>query len=63
MKCPVLIWSCQGAVEANLVKLINSNVKIHSIKTVASLETRISRIKANRVIKWLGFENSHKVEA
>lgn len=44
--------------EADLVKPINSYVKIHSIKMVAPLET-----KANRVIKWLGFKNSHMVEA
>lgn len=57
MKCPILVWNCRDVTKSSLERTIKSYVKIHRIKVMALVETRISGIRADRVINRLGLED------
>jgi hypothetical protein len=61
MNC--LVWNCRGAGGRFFPSLIRDYIKIYHIDFIAILETRISGIKAEKVIKKIGMDKCAKVEA
>ena len=63
MDCGFFIWNCQGANGNNFSHTMRCFAKQYRPKVLVLLKPRISGIKANRVIKGLGFGRSHLFEA
>lgn len=59
----IVTWNCQGASKRRLPSLTKCLVSNHKVEIFVVLEPRISGIKADQVIKKLGFPKSHRVEA
>ena len=63
MDCGIFIWNCQGANGSKFVRTMRCFVDEYKAKILVLLEPRISGSKADRVIRMLGFDRSHRVEA
>ena len=63
MDYKIIVWNCQGAGSNQFRRMVKSLVDMHRPRMLVLLEPRISGIKAERVIKYLRFERSHRVEA
>ena len=59
----VFTWNCQGASDKKFPSIFKSYVATYKPIIVALLEPRVSGTSADRVIRRLGFHNSHRVEA
>lgn len=53
----------QRVANVGLVRTVKTYFRVHNVQIVALLETRISDVKAEKVIKRLGFDRSHRLEA
>lgn len=62
LDCAFLVWNCQGVAKVGFKHVLKSFVKIYKPILVALLEPRITGMKAEKVIKSLGFKYSHRVE-
>ena len=58
----IIVWNCQGANGNKFIRTIHCFVDQYKLKILVLLEPRISGIKANRVIKSLRFDCSHRIE-
>ena len=63
MECDIFVWNCQGANDNNFRRTMRCFIKQYKPNVLVILETRISGIKADRVIKNMGFGRSHQIEA
>ena len=59
----VSCWNCRGAASRSFARILHDIVKKYGINVMCLLEPRISGIKADRVVKKLGFSNWWRVEA
>ncbi|KAK9158230.1 hypothetical protein Scep_004804 [Stephania cephalantha] len=63
MSISFLVWNCQGAADAKLHRVLKTLCAIHKLELLVLLETRISGDQADKVIRKLGFQKSHRIEA
>ncbi|EOY24337.1 Uncharacterized protein TCM_015965 [Theobroma cacao] len=63
MNLKVLVWNCQGAGDRGFPHFANDLQRIHNISIMILLEPRISGTNADKVIRSIKFDRSHKVEA
>ena len=60
---PIIVWNVQGAAGHVFKSVAKSFIDVHKPKIFAMVEPRINGVKAEKVIKGLKFEHSHRVEA
>jgi hypothetical protein len=58
-----LIWNCRGAGGKVFPSLIRDTMRTHNIDFIALLETRISGVKAEAVVKKIGLQEGVRVDA
>ncbi|KAK8263089.1 hypothetical protein V6Z12_D12G018800, partial [Gossypium hirsutum] len=63
MEFNILSWNCKGARHPQFNRMLQEYLKIHHLAVVVLLETRVSGLRANKVIKKSSFNWSHIVEA
>ncbi|KAK5774449.1 hypothetical protein PVK06_042304 [Gossypium arboreum] len=63
MEFNIFSWNCQGARHPQFNRMLQEYLKIHHPPVVVLLETRVSGLRANKVIKKSSFNWSHRVEA
>ncbi|KAK9111682.1 hypothetical protein Scep_019201 [Stephania cephalantha] len=63
MYCPILVWNCKGVAGNSFLKHLKSIFSIHQIKIMVLMETRTSGLQAETIIKKIGFNRSHRIEA
>ena len=59
----ILVWNVRGAGKDLFARNMSDIRRLHSFEVLVICEPRINGLKAKRVIKWLGFDNSYMVEA
>ncbi|KAH1106200.1 hypothetical protein J1N35_009968 [Gossypium stocksii] len=59
----IIAWNYQSAGHPNFHKFLNEYLREFDLGIVVLVETRISGVKADKVIKNIGMANSHRVEA
>lgn len=59
----IFIWNCQGAGSLSFLRSLKFPVKQERAEFVVLLETHISGRRTDIVIKNIGLERSHRVEA
>ncbi|XP_028752270.1 uncharacterized protein LOC114711983 [Neltuma alba] len=57
------VWNCQGAASSKFYRVLKSLLQGYKPDIVALVEPRISGANADRVIRRIGYPNSHRVEA
>lgn len=63
MVCSFLVWNSQGAVSASFRRTLKSFIQRYHPDVIVLVEPRISGVTADRVIKQIGYPNSHRIEA
>ncbi|XP_028801025.1 uncharacterized protein LOC114756265 [Neltuma alba] len=63
MNKSIFVWNCQGAASNSFHRMLKSLLQGYRPEIIVLVEPRISGIKANKVIKKLGYPHSHRVEA
>lgn len=58
-----IIWNVQGAANPNFHKLMKEYLHDFDPDLEVLVETKLSGVQANRVVKSIGMPKSHKVEA
>ncbi|KAK9169574.1 hypothetical protein Syun_001714 [Stephania yunnanensis] len=63
MLIPTIVWNCQGAGTKTFARYLETLISLHNLKILILVETRICGVRADRLIKRLRFDKSHRVEA
>lgn len=63
MKSDILVWNCQCTGHPNFHRCLKEYLREFDPAIVVQFETRVSGIKAEKVVKSIGMKNSHRVEA
>ncbi|XP_028754199.1 uncharacterized protein LOC114713696 [Neltuma alba] len=63
MNNSIFVWNCQGAASNSFHRVLKSLLRGYTPDIVVLVEPRISGVKADRVIKKIGYPYSHHVEA
>ena len=58
-----LVWNCKGAASKKFRSVVKSLIEIHKPEMLVLFEPHISGIKAELLIFFFKFNNSHRVEA
>lgn len=61
--CLCFFWNCQGAGSSAFIRSFRFLMNCHKPSLIGLLEPHISGIRADKVVKKLGFTYSHRVEA
>lgn len=59
----ILVWNCQRAGNKKFLLLMRDIVRLHALDVLVVLESRISGDKAAKVIAYLGFNHSVRMDA
>lgn len=59
----ILSWNCQWAKNTLFIGALSTLIQLDSPHVIALFEPRISGEKADRVIRQIGYPNSHRLEA
>ncbi|WCJ40290.1 DNAse I-like superfamily protein [Euphorbia peplus] len=63
MNFKTFVWNCQGTVNARFLRTLKMFLQNHSPSVIVLVETKCSGRIADSVIKKIGFDFSHRVEA
>lgn len=63
MKSDILVWNCQGVGNLKFHRFLKEYLRDFDLDIVVLVEIRVNELRADNVIKSIGFPNSHKVEA
>ncbi|XP_028796894.1 uncharacterized protein LOC114752327 [Neltuma alba] len=63
MNTSYFVWNCQGAASSKFYRVLKSLLQGYKPDVVVLVEPRISGAKADQVIRKIGYQNSHRVEA
>lgn len=63
MRVDLMVWNCQGAGNVNFHKVLKEYIREFEPAVVVLVETRVSGVTAECVIKKVGMPFSHRVEA
>lgn len=59
----MLVWNCQGCANPRFDRYLREHAREYSLDLVALLDTRVSKHKADMVVKKSGFKSSRRIEA
>ncbi|KAH1108355.1 hypothetical protein J1N35_012123 [Gossypium stocksii] len=62
MKSDIIVWNCQDTGHPNFHRFLKEYLREFDLRVVVLVETRVSRVKVDKVIKNIGMVNSHRVE-
>ncbi|KAK8493113.1 hypothetical protein V6N12_037513 [Hibiscus sabdariffa] len=63
MMTGLLFWNCQGATSIPFRSIFHSLVREHHPRVLSLFEPRVSGSRANKVVAYLGFSHSFRIEA
>ncbi|TYH49390.1 hypothetical protein ES332_D10G133200v1 [Gossypium tomentosum] len=59
----LFVWNCQGCAFPKLVRMVKRLLCYFEVDVAAFLETRVSGLKANRIIARIVLDCSHRIKA